>query len=113
MKSKPKEEEEEGNKEEEVDTVDLGNHEFLDPLRVLDGDAKAIPFDHEILSEVASHPPTKEWTSFRRLLQQRFPVSKMVSLSSIYTLDGYGAEGAQAEKLFVLLLKWPNLLICH
>ncbi|KAI9080628.1 hypothetical protein K1719_037385 [Acacia pycnantha] len=67
----------------QVDTVDLGNHEFLDPLRGLDGDAKAIPFDHEIPSEAASHPPTKEWTSFRRLLQQRFPVSKMVSLSSV------------------------------
>ncbi|XP_028800318.1 VPS35 endosomal protein sorting factor-like [Neltuma alba] len=67
----------------QVDAVDLGNHEFLDPLRRLDGDAKAIPFDHEMPSEAAIHPPMKEWSSFRRLLQQRFPVSKMVSLSSV------------------------------
>ncbi|KAF7831338.1 UPF0505 protein [Senna tora] len=68
----------------QVLTVDHGNNEFLDPLRGMDGDAKATSSDHEVLSEAASHPPPKDWTSsFRRSLQQRFPVSKMVSVSSI------------------------------
>ncbi|CAJ2672858.1 unnamed protein product [Trifolium pratense] len=49
----------------------------------IDNDAKATPPDPESLSEVSSDQPMKEWTSFRRLLMQRFPVSKMVSLSSM------------------------------
>ncbi|XP_045830348.1 VPS35 endosomal protein-sorting factor-like isoform X2 [Trifolium pratense] len=64
--------------------VDGGNADFFDPLRGgIDNDAKATPRDPESLSEVSSDQPMKEWTSFRRLLMQRFPVSKMVSLSSM------------------------------
>jgi hypothetical protein len=64
--------------------VDGGNADFFDPLRGgIDNDAKATPPDPESLSEVSGDQPTKEWTSFRRLLMQRFPVSKMVSLSSV------------------------------
>ncbi|XP_027329733.1 UPF0505 protein C16orf62 homolog isoform X3 [Abrus precatorius] len=67
----------------QVDVVDCGNTDFFDPLRGTDNDAKATPPDDDNLNEAADHQPTKEWTSFRRLLMQRFPVSKMVSISSM------------------------------
>lgn len=64
--------------------VDDGNADFFDPLRGgINNDAKASPPEPGNLNEVAGDPPIKEWTSFRRLLMQRFPVSKMVSLSSM------------------------------
>ncbi|TKY57323.1 UPF0505 protein C16orf6 [Spatholobus suberectus] len=67
----------------QVDVVDGGNTDFFDPLRGTDNDANAAPPDHANLNEAVDHQPTKEWTSFRRLLMQRFPVSKMVSVSSM------------------------------
>ncbi|CAJ1971427.1 unnamed protein product [Sphenostylis stenocarpa] len=67
----------------QVDVVDRGNNDFFDPLRGNDNDANAAPPDHDNLNEAADHQPTKEWTSFRRLLMQRFPVSKMVSVSTM------------------------------
>ncbi|KAL5548438.1 hypothetical protein UlMin_003669 [Ulmus minor] len=68
------------------------NNDFLDPLRAL--------ADHEPVSGEASldaeetstkglsnatsmQNREKEWVSFRRFLTQRFPVSKMVSVSSV------------------------------
>ncbi|KAJ1389541.1 Vacuolar protein sorting-associated protein 35 [Sesbania bispinosa] len=63
--------------------VNRGNTDFFDPLRRTDDDAKATPPDPDNLGQAANHQPTKEWTSFRRLLMQRFPVSKMVSMSSM------------------------------
>ncbi|KAK7276870.1 hypothetical protein RIF29_18016 [Crotalaria pallida] len=63
--------------------VDCENTDFFDPLRRSeDGANTALP-DADNSSRAADHQPTKEWTSFRRLLMQRFPVSKMVSLSSM------------------------------
>ncbi|KAK7371999.1 hypothetical protein VNO80_05366 [Phaseolus coccineus] len=67
----------------QVDVVDRGNNDFFDPLRGTDNDANAAPPDHDNLNEAADLQPTKEWTSSRRLLMQRFPVSKMVSVSSM------------------------------
>ncbi|KAI4306118.1 hypothetical protein L6164_029425 [Bauhinia variegata] len=63
----------------QVDVVDHGNEDFFDPLRGTNDDEKATPSDHGVMCE--ADPPTKEWTSFSRLLKQRFPVSKMVSIS--------------------------------
>ncbi|XP_047163089.1 VPS35 endosomal protein-sorting factor-like [Vigna umbellata] len=67
----------------QVDFVDRGNSDFFDPLRGTDNDANAAAPDHDNLNESSDLQPTKEWTSFRRLLMQRFPVSKMVSVSSM------------------------------
>ncbi|XP_014504538.1 UPF0505 protein C16orf62 homolog isoform X1 [Vigna radiata var. radiata] len=67
----------------QVDVVDRGNSDFFDPLRGTDNDANAAAPDHDNLNESSDLQPTKEWTSFRRLLMQRFPVSKMVSVSSM------------------------------
>ncbi|RDX62575.1 hypothetical protein CR513_59080, partial [Mucuna pruriens] len=66
----------------QVDVVDCGNTGFFDPLRGTDNDANAAAPDRDNLNEAVDHQPTREWTSFRRLLMQRFPVSKMVSVSS-------------------------------
>lgn len=63
--------------------MERGNDDFFDPLRGTDNDEKVAPPNFDNLSEAADHHPTKEWTSFRRLLMQRFPVSKMVSMSSV------------------------------
>ncbi|XP_061342230.1 uncharacterized protein LOC133288485 isoform X2 [Gastrolobium bilobum] len=66
----------------QVNIVDHGNTGFFDPLRGTDNHANATSLDPDNLSG-SDHQPTKEWTSFRRLLMQRFPVSKMVSISSM------------------------------
>ncbi|XP_020240326.1 VPS35 endosomal protein sorting factor-like isoform X3 [Cajanus cajan] len=67
----------------QVEVVDRGNTNFFDPLRGTDNDSNATSLDHDNMNESVDHQPTKEWTSFRRLLMQRFPVSKMVSVSSM------------------------------
>ncbi|KAK7300034.1 hypothetical protein RJT34_10865 [Clitoria ternatea] len=67
----------------QVGAVDCKNTDFFDPLRGTDNNAKATSPDDYNLNEAYDHQPTKEWTSFRRLLMQKFPVSKMVSLSSM------------------------------
>ncbi|KAK7385975.1 hypothetical protein VNO78_31989 [Psophocarpus tetragonolobus] len=67
----------------QVDVIHCENTDFFDPLRGTGNEAKAAPPDHDNLNEASDHQPTKEWTSFRRLLMQRFPVSKMVSVSSM------------------------------
>lgn len=64
--------------------MDGGSADFFDPLRGgTDSEEKATSSSPDNFSEAADQQPTKEWTSFRRLLMQRFPVSKMVSLSSV------------------------------
>ncbi|XLR29496.1 hypothetical protein S83_057396, partial [Arachis hypogaea] len=64
------------------DVVESGNSDFFDPLRGTDNEAKVESPDPDNLSNAVDHHPTKEWTSFRRLLMQKFPVTKMVSMSS-------------------------------
>ncbi|CAL0315900.1 unnamed protein product [Lupinus luteus] len=61
----------------QVNVVHHENNEFFDPLRRNEHDMKTTT------SKDSDHQPAKEWTSFRRLLMQRFPVSKMVSISSM------------------------------
>lgn len=67
--------------------MDHGNNDFFDPLRTSDNNATVSKDDfqdHEnTSSETSTQPPTKEWMSFKRFLMQRFPVSKMVSISSV------------------------------
>ncbi|KAK7847414.1 upf0505 protein [Quercus suber] len=71
----------------QVDVVDHGNNDFFDPLRRSDNNATVSKDDfqdHEnTSSETSTQLPTKEWMSFKRFLMQRFPVSKMVSISSV------------------------------
>lgn len=76
----------------QVDFVDHENHDFIDPLRapatnevvsiegVQDGESS-----FTVPSKAATEAFVKEWTSFKRFLMQKFPVSKMVSISSVST----------------------------
>jgi NACalpha-BTF3-like transcription factor len=62
-----------------------GNNDFFDPLRGLNA------VDSTSAEEKASNTTTnnnsqvssKEWTSFKRFLMQKFPVSKMISIASV------------------------------
>ncbi|XP_062169549.1 uncharacterized protein LOC133875428 isoform X2 [Alnus glutinosa] len=71
----------------QVDVVDHGNSDFFDPLRGLADNAMVSEEDlqdlESTLSETSTQLPTKEWMSFKRFLMQRFPVSKMVPISSM------------------------------
>ncbi|XP_031284588.1 VPS35 endosomal protein sorting factor-like [Pistacia vera] len=72
------------------DVVDCENSDFFDPLRAADVNAVVPIEDIEdgesssmLSSEASSQVSVKEWISFKRFLMQKFPVSKMVSLSSV------------------------------
>ncbi|KAB2044375.1 hypothetical protein ES319_D01G085100v1 [Gossypium barbadense] len=66
------------------------NEEFFDPLRAPDSKASVETVDgHDFESSSNGNDDsfpvqTKEWTSFKRFLMQRFPVSKMISVSSTF-----------------------------
>lgn len=72
------------------------NNDFLDPLRgwcanvaVSNEDSPDIDYasaatsSASLSSGTVSEIPSKEWTSFKRFLMQKFPVSKMISVSSV------------------------------
>lgn len=67
--------------------MDHEHNDFFDPLRGLADNAMNCTEDVQELestsSEASSQLPTKEWMSFKRFLMQKFPVSKMVSISSV------------------------------
>lgn len=85
-----------------------GNADFYDPLRGgIDNDAKSTPPDPDNLSETSADQPIKEWTSFRRLLMQRFPVSKMVSLSSVsFTVFPFFGSYKILKKVLCVSIWW-------
>lgn len=72
--------------------VDHGNNDFFDPLRA-SNDNGALSEDVsqdsgsnstvELSNEVSTQSQEKEWSTFKRFLMQRFPVSKIVSVSSV------------------------------
>ncbi|KAL9441648.1 hypothetical protein AB3S75_020195 [Citrus x aurantiifolia] len=71
-----------------VDVMDHESHDFFDPLRSPAANAVASNKDVEdgessstVSSEAAAEVSVKEWTTFKRFLMQKFPVSKMVSVS--------------------------------
>ncbi|KAE9596373.1 putative UPF0505 family protein [Lupinus albus] len=67
----------------QVIVVHHDNSDFFDPLRRNEIHMKTTLHDAHKLSQDSDHHPPKEWTSFRRLLMHKFPVSKMVSISSM------------------------------
>ncbi|XP_062077630.1 uncharacterized protein LOC133782367 isoform X4 [Humulus lupulus] len=76
----------------QIVALDSGSNSFYDPLRALD-DNGAVSVDVlqesdtsstvKLTNEASMQNPDKEWSSFKRFLMQRFPVSKMVSVSSM------------------------------
>ncbi|CAK9165506.1 unnamed protein product [Ilex paraguariensis] len=92
----------------QVDVVDHEN-DFFDPLRASDAkEAVAVEdfqdggdgFTPGLPRQAEVQLPAKEWTSFKKILMQRFPVSKTVSVSSVpkeaCTLEGPKSVGIGA-----------------
>ncbi|XP_048321311.2 uncharacterized protein LOC107432545 [Ziziphus jujuba] len=76
----------------QVAVVDHGKKDFFDPLRSLDDNGAVsgealqeveISSSPGLSSEASVQNSAKEWTSFSRILMQKFPVSKMISVSSM------------------------------
>ncbi|KAF5781491.1 putative vacuolar protein sorting-associated protein [Helianthus annuus] len=81
-------------------TQDNVSVEFFDPLRALSTEISEPVEDTFVaekypVSQPASHLSAKEWASFNKLLMQRFPVPKMISVSasSSKTIKGKKAIG--------------------
>ncbi|CAH1449750.1 unnamed protein product [Lactuca virosa] len=88
-------------------TQDHGSTEFFDPLRGLSTEILE-PVENMAVAEKlpatqpASHLSSKkEWTSFNKLLMQRFPVPKMISVSSFSskTIKGSKASGELSSNI--------------
>ncbi|KAJ6423811.1 hypothetical protein OIU84_024728 [Salix udensis] len=62
-----------------------GNNDFYDPLRGLNAEdsASVEEKDNNNNNNNNSQVSSKEWTSFKRFLMQKFPVSKMISIASM------------------------------
>ncbi|XP_024968230.1 UPF0505 protein C16orf62 homolog isoform X1 [Cynara cardunculus var. scolymus] len=81
-------------------TQDHGSIEFYDPLRGLSMEILEPVEDMAVAekrpaSQPTSHISAKEWASYKKLLMQRFPVPKMISVSTLSskTIRGSKAVG--------------------
>ncbi|XP_057977457.1 uncharacterized protein LOC131164347 [Malania oleifera] len=89
----------------QVNIVDHEDDVFFDPLRAPDANSMEDVQDAEgaaaagFSSSTSLEPESKEWTSFKRFLMQRFSVTKMVSISSIS--DAIVKSGKALEKLSI------------
>ncbi|KAL3322452.1 hypothetical protein AABB24_039852 [Solanum stoloniferum] len=77
---------------DQVDGTDYGRDEFFDPLRGNHGKPEdsmkglgrtSTEIADEPYRDIAIHFLGKEWTSYKKVLMQKFPVSKMISISSL------------------------------
>nr|GLL22560.1 UPF0505 protein isoform X3 [Ipomoea trifida] len=92
------------------DVADYGKDDFFDPLRRHDvkADASSKDLPDEVkslksLSEVSPHLSEKEWTSFRNFLMKRFPISRMISISSMSGSIMKSAKGNEKQSTNVHL----------
>ncbi|KAI5674779.1 hypothetical protein M9H77_15143 [Catharanthus roseus] len=76
----------------QVDLVFKEESEIIDPLRAIGGEKevsieafqdKEINLTAASFVEAAAQDSSKEWISFKKFLMQRFPVPKMISVSSV------------------------------
>lgn len=77
---------------DQVDGTDYGRDEFFDPLRENHGKPEdsmkglgrtSTEIAGEPYRDITIHFLGKEWTSYKKVLMQKFPVSKMISISSL------------------------------
>ncbi|XP_055801098.1 uncharacterized protein LOC129870364 isoform X2 [Solanum dulcamara] len=77
---------------DQVDVTDYGRDEFFDPLRGNHGKPEdsmkgiggtSTEITEEPYRDITIHFLGKEWTSYKKVLMQKFPVSKMISVSSL------------------------------
>ncbi|XP_023737038.1 uncharacterized protein LOC111884963 isoform X1 [Lactuca sativa] len=88
-------------------TQDHGSTEFFDPLRGLSTQTLEPVENTAVAEKLPATQPTshlsskKEWTSFNKLLMQRFPVPKMISVSSFSskTIKGSKASGELSSNI--------------
>ncbi|KAJ1392480.1 UPF0505 protein C16orf62 isogeny [Sesbania bispinosa] len=94
--------------------VNRGNTDFFDPLRGTDDDAKATPPDPDNLGQAANHQPTKEWTSFRRLLMQSYNDNEsslsmgIVVLYASYVMSQFSAHEKSSTSMHLEELDDPQ-----
>ncbi|MCD7469575.1 hypothetical protein HAX54_008688 [Datura stramonium] len=94
---------------DQVDVTDYGRDQFFDPLRgnygkledsMKDLGSTAAEITAEPYRDIAIQFLGKEWTSYKKVLMQKFPVSKMISVSSLSSLfmkTGMGPEKSSAN----------------
>lgn len=78
--------------------LDDGKDDFFDPLRSVNGKMELsanilqhedIKSDKTVPKEIYAQSQQKEWNSFTKILMQRFPVSKTISISLVSLLNLY------------------------
>ncbi|KAK9269685.1 hypothetical protein L1049_001463 [Liquidambar formosana] len=83
---------EQSSSHQQVDIEDHENNDFFDPLRGPDTNVAVTTDDLQDVESIftvglsrraAIQLPAKEWTTFKRILMQRFSISKMISISSV------------------------------
>ncbi|KAM7251968.1 hypothetical protein ACFE04_023851 [Oxalis oulophora] len=65
------------------EVVHRQDNDFFDPLRAPSINETTSVEDIDEVDSDSTQVPAKDWTSFKRFLMQRFPVSKMISVSSM------------------------------
>ncbi|XP_022867447.1 UPF0505 protein isoform X2 [Olea europaea var. sylvestris] len=85
----------------QVNLLDDGKDDFFDPLRSLNGTMEFsanilqhedIKSDKTVPKEIYAQSQQKEWNSFTKILMQRFPVSKTISISLVASRDMKGSK---------------------
>ncbi|XP_010500650.1 PREDICTED: UPF0505 protein-like isoform X2 [Camelina sativa] len=81
-------------RQQQANTIRGSDVDFFDPLRGLDVNASAEEKVEETSKsiEAVTHDLIKEWKSLKRILMQRFPVSKVISFSPISNIIMKGSK---------------------
>ncbi|XP_019090742.1 PREDICTED: UPF0505 protein-like isoform X2 [Camelina sativa] len=82
-------------RQQQANTIRGSDIDFFDPLRGLDVSASAeenVEETSSISIEAVAHDIIKEWKSLKRILMQRFPVSKVISFSPISNIIMKGSK---------------------
>jgi hypothetical protein len=92
-------------RDQQAKTVRGRDLHFFDPLRGLDVNASAEENveDTCISIEAVTQDLIKEWKSLKRILMQRFPVSKVISFSPISNIITKGSKGMSSLCLIITL----------
>ncbi|KAK6774166.1 hypothetical protein RDI58_029405 [Solanum bulbocastanum] len=102
---------------DQVDGTDYGRDEFFDPLRGNHGKPEdsmkglgrtSTEIADEPYRDIAIHFLGKEWTSYKKVLMQKFPVSKMISISSLSSSIMKTGKGPEKHSANVHLEELDN-----
>ncbi|CAH8347235.1 unnamed protein product [Eruca vesicaria subsp. sativa] len=79
-------------RQHQVKTVRGSEIDFFDPLMGLDVNVSVEEEDTSLSIETVTQELTKEWKSLKRILMQRFPVSKVISFSPVSNVVTKGSK---------------------